>query len=512
MRSPVTRLVVFAGLLVCSVAFSLGQASRVVVTRAGDDELRRTAYRLRVCPEQLQNARQALAEARALAPEVAGDVWLGDLGQLLNRFDREQAPALLAELLGQLSDQAGKAEDSRSYQQITSSAQMLLNLLREKNPDAAAEIVRTWPEARVEEPGRPFAEQVRKSLANEQFNALSYSDPVEALGRLPEYEGDRLDLQARSNLLQQLVSAGAEEEAGRLLDDSVAQSLEKGLDPNAGYSFGQLFSTAAWALPDRLPNMMSQLEAVLGSLPEQASRDVYVGAKKVSISARENLVLSIAQSLGNRPDTVSRLLNLAPGLRQKLEPLGGIDAALSPRAPAPPSTSRRIMSQWRTGAVSEASVARLEAPDANPQEFVELMQGARLLCERDPDRALVLLEQAGGILAKKGAVQALDSFQYLIITCLDCQGTLSPRIVELGNQLLTSIREEKKPRASPPQDPTAVGRDARFVQEQANRFEALLIATQAVEDFQHAMNLAAAHPDPRVRYQAYTQIAQQMAR
>jgi len=110
-RTPITRLIVSAGLVVSSVVLSLGQATRVVVTKAGDDELRRTAYRMRLCPEQLRNARQALAAAEALVPDVAGQVYLGDLGSYLNRLDRPHAPAVLTQLLAQLADRAGQAED-----------------------------------------------------------------------------------------------------------------------------------------------------------------------------------------------------------------------------------------------------------------------------------------------------------------------------------------------------------------------------------------------------------------
>ncbi len=514
MRNAVTRLIVLACLLASCLVSTLAQSSRVVVSRAGDDELRRTAYRIRLCPEQLGNARSALAAAQTLAPQVAGQVWLGELGSLLNRLDRPHAPAILSQLLEQLADRAGKAEDWKASQQIMSSAQQLLYALRETDPDAAEEIVRKWPEPEGGGAFKPYLQQMRTSLASDQFNWLGRSDPLKAMQRLPEFEAGKVNLQARNNLLQQLIGVGADEAAGRLLDDSVAAAREAGLDAGSVYSFGQLFSTASYAFPDRLPNLVSQLDAVLRGIPEDSGGDVYAGQAKIPVSGRESLVLSIVRSLSNRPDMVNRLLNLIPGLRQKLEPLGGIDGFLSPGPPPKPptTTSQHVISEWRSGKVSEASLADLEAGDPSPQDLNELMQAAGSLCDRDPDRAAAVWERAGEILAKKGGIQAVQYFQSLIAACVGCQGALTPSMVERGNELLARFRREQTQAAVQPPDFQPRQMDPRFLKEQADRFEAQLIAAQAIEDFGRAMDLADKLADPAVRYQTYIQIAQLIAR
>jgi len=190
MRNLVTRLIVLAGLVASCLGFTLAQASRVVVSRAGDDELRRTAYRLRLCPDQLANARRALAAAQTRAPHVARQTPLSNLGSLLNRLDRPHAPAILSELLDQLADQATKIEDPKASWEIMSSAQQLLNALRETDPNAADELVRNWPEPKRSAPAEQYLKQMRKTLVSEQFSWLSHSDPVKAVEWLSDFEED----------------------------------------------------------------------------------------------------------------------------------------------------------------------------------------------------------------------------------------------------------------------------------------------------------------------------------
>ena len=122
------------------------------------------------------------------------------------------------------------------------------------------------------------------------------------------------------------------------------------------------------------------------------------------------------------------------------------------------------------------------------------------------------LDRAGEILVKKGDLQAGEHFQYLVGTCLECRGAVSPRIIELGNQLLERFRREQSPDAVPPSDVQGNPADPRILKERADRLEAKLISVQAVEDFGRAMDLAAAVSDPAVRYQAYLQMVEQIVR
>jgi hypothetical protein len=232
------------------------------------------------------------------------------------------------------------------------------------------------------------------------------------------------------------------------------------------------------------------------------------------VTSRDNFLLTIVRSLGSRPDLVGRLLDFAPGLRQKLEPLGGVDGFLSGRRTArTTATSPQIISEWRSGRVSEASLAELEKQDANPQAFFELMQAARLLCERDPDQGDSLLEQAGAILVKRDDQQVADSFYSLIGTCLECRGSLTPGLLEQGTEIAARLRRAADQAApSGPPDPQAPRPDITFLKEQADRFEGQLIAARAVEDFGGAMEQAAALSDPKVRYRVYLQIVQLIAR
>jgi hypothetical protein len=55
-------LSLFAGVLVTS------QDRRVIVVAPGDAELKREAARLRICPDDLRNIRQVLAEIAELLP------------------------------------------------------------------------------------------------------------------------------------------------------------------------------------------------------------------------------------------------------------------------------------------------------------------------------------------------------------------------------------------------------------------------------------------------------------
>ncbi|RPI27674.1 MAG: hypothetical protein EHM61_07730, partial [Acidobacteria bacterium] len=347
------------------LASALGQQPRLQVVESGDRELRRTAYRMRLCPEELKNARQALQEAHKLAASVVWEIWLGEIGQLWIVLDRERAGTELRGLIEELRDLAEQSQDPNEYQHVTNSAHSLLSALREVDAAAVEEYVAAWPGPSGPE-GAANRPQILEQMQKEQVNWLAQRDPDRALERLRAMEGENPDVFTRSNLVNQMYHAGREEEAGALFNETLKITPTLLNDRTAGSAIGQLVQQAALFFPDRLPEVLGYLAAVPEELPGDQPRDFLFGENRVSLSQKEGLILDVARYLTGRPDAIAQLVQLAPGIREKLQPIGGLDGALSPSYHASRRTSaHRIAAETADGTGDSARQAR-------PEELWEL--------------------------------------------------------------------------------------------------------------------------------------------
>ena len=482
-------------------AVAVGQP-RVVVIQSGDQELRRSAYRLRLCPEELRDARIALEEAHKLAPSVVWDTRIADVARLWVRLEPGRAGSAIRDLIDELRHLAEKAQDPSDYHYLTSSMQSLLMPLRELDPESADKCLDEWPEpesakATANRPGT--IEQIRK----EQLLSVVSRDVDQAVERLEVTEGGNVDIQLRNPVISQLYSAGREAEAEALLDDTLKSTPRFFNDPAMLRAVIDLFRLALDYFPDRAPVVMAQLAAVPEDLPGDRPIDLVIGTTRLSLSPKESLILGLVRGLTNRPDTLARVMQLAPALRAKLQPVGGLDAVLNLRYGNTQRPSARKVAR-------ESLAPKQSDSRVSPESVIELLQASQELCLRDPDAARRLRERASRLIASQSplTLAAAQLYDQLLNYSVHCEGTVSRDLINQGNLLVGKLREQRNSggeKMNP--DRTRSTARVRDTVNPADQLEASLVAMTALENFPDAMQAANGLRHEKVQFLAYLKIA-----
>jgi len=135
-----------AFVLSLALVTSISSGQTVVSIANQSKELRRTAHQLRISPDHLKNAREALKQATDLARRGSDMNVVPQLAQHWIRIDKSRAPGALEELYGYLSANAREAGTTAIYQRCIASAQSLLRSLATLDTDRTVALWRNWPD------------------------------------------------------------------------------------------------------------------------------------------------------------------------------------------------------------------------------------------------------------------------------------------------------------------------------------------------------------------------------
>jgi hypothetical protein len=515
-------------------------------------DLKRTAYRLRISVDRLVNARTALKEATDLALRADADApdnygSYGSLAGLWIQIDRKKAREMIGTMILDLSSHAQAAENLDSYRNCTSRAQQLLGSLNEIDPEHALQIAQLWPApaAKLGSAGEQALAQFQNDLNSRIMSQAVYSSPDLIYEQLQQpQKAAALPLALRIQVAQSLINSNQKEKARAVLDQAIAEMGRRPLVQGQRYDYDSFLGGLARLYPDRMLEAFSSYQEMLAGLGADANQGMVIqaGEQRVWLSAAESTALNVARGLYNRPELALKILDSVPGLRNKFDQLGGLDNVLSPgsgglapgpqvlsyaasysdgsrimaspparpsdNASDPPPNPSQVFQSLRGKAENNPEMVRRKLQDTfrKKEHFPNLISLAQMANNQDPDLSSIALQVARGLLPQfENLQQRAANFRNLISTVRSCEGEIDSGLLKQGMSLANELREEEKSKeqANPP------GPNAR-VYRPSDDFEIALIGQTAVDDFSAALRSAHAMESDTLRIRALVQITQNL--
>jgi hypothetical protein len=522
-------------------AMSSGQTVVPIANQA--KELRRAAHQLRISSDHLRNARDALRQATDLARHSSDMNVITQLAQHWVRIDKSKAPGALEDLYGWLSANASDAATTAIYQRCMSSAQALLRSLATLDTDRAIALWRQWPDppSSLGEDFRRAQTQTGAIFLNQlSGEAPALGPPAADLTSLRQ-QAARGNYSATAQLAAQLLQANEKGEALRAVDDAIADFKQRQGDVRTLSSYFSFVRQLPGLDSDRY---LQALSALFPALETQAGPNtggtIKIGNQSVQVTASEAAVIDLCRSLTGRPELSMRTLNIIPGLKSKLDRIGGIDSispmsggllrgaretvsleysidginrttynstgnsssgGTGPIAPAgtPLAGSASGMDLYQTlrGKLAknpELVQQRLAEVSKTPDQIDGLVRLANMSAGMDADLASLALEKASQLLMQVEPLQRRASVLLSMISAYQrCDGEVDPDLLQKGLLIVQQLREEEKNNPNPV--PTARGGILGRSGSAADQLEMAIIAELAVEDFGGALRFVRMMPD-----------------
>jgi hypothetical protein len=545
-----------SGLACLWISLLYGQI-KVDIGSSPDRDLKRTAHQLRITVEQLKNARAALQEATGYAAHSTDASSLSQLAQSWIRVDRAKAQGAIEAMYAQLRVDAQGASDAVTYQRYMSAAEAVLVALTLLDLDRAIDLWSQWPDppAALGASAEQMRDQMKKQFQSQVLSRMIMDDPERALALLKEQGTKSTDVSTIIRLTMHLNQIGRKDEALDLVDQTIADFGQSTLDARTIQSY--------LSFVRMLPNVDSgrYLQAVnvlLSQLSQQAGPNtggtLTVDGQSIQLSTPEAVLVDLCRGLGGRPDLMTKTLSAIPGLKSKIDSLGGIDDAgristtmrldyalgntrmsvnsggvsitssspVGARGAATPSvgpsatnvnpaqTASQLYPGLRGKARKNPSFVsqKLSELAGDPNQIDVLVNLANRASTDDPDLASMALEAASRAVMQVDPLQKrISTLQNLMRTYRMCEGEVSSDLVQMGFRLVQQLREEEKNAASA-LPPGVTSRPPGG--SSADRLEASLMAEMALENFEGTMRSVRSMPEEQ-RLLTLVQIVQNLS-
>jgi hypothetical protein len=534
-------------------------AQTVAPVSAPTKELKRTAHQLRINVDHLKNARAALKEATDLARHSSDSSAFSQLSSDWVRIDKARAPAALEDLYGWLRTTARDAPDAQTYQRCMSASQSMLRQIATLDSDKAVNLWRMWPDP-------PAALGQNMANLREQIGQFERQLAATASGRgagaglgvgmdstTAIQQAARGNYSIAGSLAAQLNQAGDRAEALKVVDQTMATFRQGSQDPRALSSYFSFVRQLPNVDPDRYLQGLSALVPLLGNPGgSNTGGTLTVGNQTLQLTAAEAAVIDLCRNLYGRPDLAMKTLDTIPGLKSKLNGIGGIDNIVGQPGSMNPSKSPVSMSYSIDGVMkntysttangSSSGSSPINAPTTNPgaaNEAVNLLyQSLRGKLAKDPalvkqkladaartpdqidvlinlanrvnfedaDLASLALEFASQMVMQVEPLSKRSSvIQQLIQAYQRCDGEVDAALLQEGLVVVQQLRDEQN-NAAAPMPPGARGPlPGRGTM--ADQLEMAIIAELALDNFDGAMKYLRLMPDD-LRLQALLRIVQ----
>jgi len=486
----------------------LCQDRRVVVVKPGDADLRREAARLRMCPEQLKNLRQALDEAVELLPEAGGMAGQMSIGHFLFRFDRTHAEETTIRLTQELGNKARQASTSGDYTRLTSVALQLISALQRTNPSLAARLEEQWPEDPTG--GAPQGSGRVNTLARQRFFQTAQNHPEEALRQLSSVEPES-QYGARATLLRSLVDKDMEPEARRLIEQTLSVPLES-ISQMTAQQYGEFGRTVLEQYPEYSEQIYRGLASVYQGLSQSGigaqnqSTTTLPNGQVLKLSSADQFILNLAMMTGDFDQQfATRLAELSPAISQRMQAAGGYRGLFNYNSKQMRQAQRKLL---------ETPDEQLESSLQDSTSSMDLLRTAGQLCYEAPEKAERIFDlMLKRIQGQSDLRQAINEFQNGSSSCARCLGLLPDKWFSAGKALLDKARQQEQesaPVLNTVDGRVELGHPRAMVPTLSAGLEASLIAFKADTDFAGAMQEIRAIEDKSRRYQILFRVVQRL--
>lgn len=450
------------------VLFAQPQPPKVVVKRLQDSDLERTAHSLKISVERLQQARQVLEEATRLLAKAAPDeaARFSQIPALWLKIHRQQAVDHLEDLIMQRSRDVSALESDEEYRALTNWAVRTAAQLAQLHPPRALQALQSWldPPQRLGESSAELFRQMHSELASDNFASRYSKDPPGSLNRL---------LEGRSSLgrirleLNDAVQNKDPQSADQLIDDYLLEVNARPPDRSTLFMLSYMVRRMAWMNNHRSTELSDALVSAYQRYGEnRLQQEAYLyetDGRQVELSAGEYQFLTDLRRSAWQPELTLRLVDSWPGLREKIDMLGGVDRAIASRPTeviGSAEGSQRVRSlrvrnentfelfrELRYEALARPGWVRKrleQVAEQGEDAFETLMQLAASARGEHPELAALALEYARPLIDEaEEPAAALKLFVSYARRYRGLEGALTPELIRQGLHLLSALQDEQ---------------------------------------------------------------------
>lgn len=522
----------------------VAQESRLANADTTTKELKRTAHRLRIPVEQLKNARQTLQEATDLAKrlEPYPVEQFFNLAQSWLNLNRPKAKEAINSFIQDLRSEAANSSDLQSYQRTTSMAMQLMQSTSDSDYEKTQQLIRDWPDppASLGDAAIGFRNNMEAQAKTQALWRLANSDPDKALALLsqPKNPGE-YNYGISAQVAQQLMNMGKKDEALSLIDQMISDFNQHANDPRALQEYESLARTAINLNSDRALTALNQLIAPLmnQTQPNACNGKLRAGDASVDLTCAESKVLSLLRSSAMRPGFALKAIDSVPGLKSKLDGIGGIDSFFGAGMYGAASVSltfdnpagkmagsyqygntmtmidkqTNLLEELKGKAESNPALvkAKLRKAAKGPEDINTLINLAMRAAYQDPELGSLALEIARQLLPQVEPLQKRsEALQNLIRAYRQVDGEVDQGLLQDGFILADQIRQEliqkneKLPNANPKRWPGITPADS---------LEVLLVSELSRDSFEKAIRYVRSMDDSSLKLTSLVQIVQALS-
>ncbi len=463
------------------------QQPRVVFVNSAEKELKRTAHRMRIPVDQLKNAREALQEATDLATKIepAPISQLSSIASSWTNINRSKAKGIIDSIIHDLRALAAQPADFSAYQNATSAAMSLLQTQSSSESDyeKMLDMISSWPDppASFGDRAATYRKELETQIKSNSIMNMASSNPEKAYELLSQSQDNKAtsftSYYLPVQIAQNLMSKGKKDEAMKVIDQTIANFSQQANNPSALESYGSFVSMIA---SNNLPGTDSIIEKWVTQLmaqPQQSTCAAKIQSGQTTlldITCAESKILNVLRNLNSRPALVMKTLNSVPGLKAKLDRIGGIDSlsysAMSGSQPniltydtrsniqpsrvittvsssgVSTNNPNKLLQELKGKADTSPSLVKQKLRSAikGPEDInmlVNLAQGAYNL---DPELSSIALDMAQELLPQVEPVQQRAStLQNMVRAYRQVEGEVDPELLKTGFLLADQLREEQ---------------------------------------------------------------------
>jgi hypothetical protein len=521
------------------------QQPGIVVVNASSRELKRTAHRVRIPVEQLKNARQALKEATDLVKKI--DPYpiqqLVNLTQIYAQLDRSKLKAVIESFIHDLRSEAANATTLQRYQLATSAAFALMRTDSDADYDKMLQLIRNWPDPKIaaSDTLKSFRESMESQAKSQALNQLANTDPEKAMALLPQ-PGDSgaYPYAAAGQVAMGLMNSGKKDAAFRLADQIIS-----GFDPNTAnaqaiQNYQSFVQTFGRNLDSGRAN--AAVGSLVTALKNQGQSDgcsrmtLKSGDASVELTCAESRILDIARSAILKPAFTLQTLDSMPGLKSKLDGIGGIDALYSGNQVTTTYTSgvsgsgggiSRIVSSGSAGSTGnpsnlyqelkgkDAATIKSRLKDTSIETMISMAMNA---ANQDPDFSAIVLEVAEQLLPQVEPLQSRASvLRNLMQAYRQVEGESDPAMLKSGFIIADQLKQEYSEKMEAAGKFSVMDGSGRInmpvisLVTPGDQLEAFLVAELSKDSYESAIRYVRSMENNTLKLQCLLQIAQALS-
>lgn len=554
-------LILFVFFFVCFQLQVFAQQSQVVFVNSSSKELKRTAHRLRIPVNQLKNAREALQEATNLAikTEPPPINQLSNLVRAWQNINRSNAKGVVDSFIQDLRAQAAQPKDFSAYQTATSAAISLLQSQQSQSTtgmdyETILDTISSWPDppASFGEKAATYRKDLETQLKSQSIMNMANSNPEKAYELLSQSQEKKSfnsnDIYASAQVARSLLNKGKKDEAMKIIDQTMNNLSQQANDPRALDAYGSFVSIAtSLGLPGS-DVIVEKYVTQLMTQPQQSTCAAKVQSGQTTLldlTCSESKILNVVRNLSSRPGLAMKTLNSAPGLKAKLDRIGGIDSfAYSSMSGSQPisvytydtrnNNNQQVISSFSSGggvstnspdkllqelrgkAETSPSLVKqkLRSTIKGPEDIDMLISLANNASSQDPELGSLALDFAQELLPQVEPLQKRTStLQNMVRAYRQVDGEVDPELLKTGFILADQLRQEQfdKIRNLPGITAAMSANLQNLTTSNADQLEAFLVSELSRDSFDMAMRYVRSMDNGLLKLNSLVQIVQALS-